>query len=140
MTTMTTVTARSGDNWYGGKREAGLLRFAIAITILNILGHTVLGFEQAWAHPFVSVLGAYAIELLLEAVDAWAQRRRAAFRGSAGALFRFLLSAHITGLAVSMLLYANQRYWVVAFASAAAICSKRLLRAPVAPPSAPRGV
>ena len=29
-------------------RLAALRRFAIAITILNVLGHTVLGFEQAW--------------------------------------------------------------------------------------------
>ena len=136
---MTTVMARSGDPWYGGKREAGLLRFALAITILNILGHTLLGFEQAWAHPVVALLAAYGTELVLEAADAWAQGRRAAFRGSAGAVFRFLLSAHITGLAVSMLLYANQRYWVVTFAAATAIASKRLFRVRVAQPGTPPG-
>jgi len=43
------------DNWYQNKRIGGLRRFAIAITILNILGHTVLGFEQAWAHPIVAL-------------------------------------------------------------------------------------
>ncbi|HBL25338.1 MAG TPA: enediyne biosynthesis protein UnbU, partial [Acidobacteria bacterium] len=32
-------------------RLTALRRFAIAITTLNVLGHTVLGFEQAWATP-----------------------------------------------------------------------------------------
>ena len=44
-------------------RLAGLRRFAIAITFLNILGHTFLGFEQSWAQPFVSLLAAYLMEL-----------------------------------------------------------------------------
>jgi hypothetical protein len=42
-----------------------------------------------------------------------------------------LLSAHITGLACAMLLYANDRIWVVCFASAVAITSKTLFRMPV---------
>jgi hypothetical protein len=40
-----------GDNWYQAKRLGGLWRFAVAITVLNIFGHTLLGFEQAWLHP-----------------------------------------------------------------------------------------
>jgi Na+-translocating ferredoxin:NAD+ oxidoreductase RnfD subunit len=40
----------------------------------------------------------------------------------------FLLPAHITGLAVAMLLYANDRLWPIAFASAAAIGSKAIFR------------
>jgi Na+-translocating ferredoxin:NAD+ oxidoreductase RnfD subunit len=43
----------------------------------------------------------------------------------------FLLSAHISGLAVAMLLYANERLWPVVFATAAAIGSKWVFRAPV---------
>ncbi len=43
-----------------------------------------------------------------------------------------LLSAHISGLATAMLLYANDRIWVVCFASAVAISSKTLFRMPVA--------
>ena len=43
----------------------------------------------------------------------------------------FLLSAHISALAVSMLLYYSDRLWVVAFAAAVSIASKTLLRAPV---------
>jgi hypothetical protein len=112
------------------KRLGGLWRFAIAISVLNILGHTWLGFEQAWAHPFVALAAAYFTELSIETVDALVNRRRPRFRGGVRTMVEFLLSAHITGLAVSMLLYTNQRFWVIAFAAAAAIASKALLRAP----------
>jgi Na+-translocating ferredoxin:NAD+ oxidoreductase RnfD subunit len=125
------------DNWYRNKRIGGLWRFAIAISVLNILGHTVLGFEQAWAHPIVALAVAYAMELSLEAIDAWAQGRRARFLGSPRTFAEFLLSAHITGLAVSMLLYPNERFWVTAFAVAVAIASKTLFRAAVAIPGVP---
>jgi Na+-translocating ferredoxin:NAD+ oxidoreductase RnfD subunit len=125
------------DNWYQNKRLGGLWRFAIAITVLNIVGHTVLGFEQAWAHPFVSLAAAYSMELSLEAIDAWAQSRRPRFLGSPRTFVEFLLSAHITGLAVGMLLYTNQRYWVVAFAAATAVASKHLFQVTVATPHCP---
>src|SRR3954464_7935515 len=94
------------DNWYQNKRIGGLWRFAIAISILNILGHTVLGFEQAWAHPFAALAAAYGMELSLEAIEAWARHRKPRFLGSLRTFIEFLLPAHITGLAVGMLLYA----------------------------------
>jgi hypothetical protein len=109
-------------------RLAALRRFATAITILNILGHTVLGFEQSLATPFVAVLVAYASEILLELVESWRLGRRPRFLGGFVKLADFLLSAHITGLAVAMLLYANERLLPVAFAAATAIGSKYLFR------------
>ena len=124
---MSQMSARR-DSWYGGKRTAGLLRFAIAISILNVLGHTLFGFEQAWAHPLIALATAYGVELVLEIADAWANHRRPMFLRSGHDLVVFLLPAHITGLAVSMLLYPNERFWVVAFASAVAIASKRVFR------------
>lgn len=126
------------DGWYRDKRLGGLRRFAISITILNILGHTVLGFEQAWLHPFVALATAYGMELGIEATHAWADNRRPKFMGSPRQLIDFLLPAHITALAVSMLLYTNERFWVLAFASAMAIGSKELFRAPAPIPSVPR--
>jgi Na+-translocating ferredoxin:NAD+ oxidoreductase RnfD subunit len=111
-------------------RLAGLRRFAIAISVLNILGHTVFGFEQSIAQPFVAVGAAYVMELLIELGDAWARKRKPHFIGGIGNLVDFLLSAHITGVAVAMLLYANERLWVVGFAAAAAIASKAMFRAP----------
>jgi hypothetical protein len=113
------------------KRLGGLRRFAVAISVLNILGHTVFGFEPAWAQPVVALATAYGMELLLESVDAWAHERRPKFLGGPRRFVDFLLPAHITALAVAMLLYADEQYWMIAFATAAAISSKLLLRAPV---------
>lgn len=112
-------------------RLAALRRFATAITILNILGHTVLGFEQAWATPFVALLAAYSTEILLEWMQARRLGKQPRFLAGGTAPIDFLLSAHISGLAVSMLLYANDRLWPIAFAAAAAIVSKYLFRAGV---------
>src|SRR5690349_14230230 len=112
-------------------RLGGLRRFAVAITVLNILGHVFFGFEQSFAQPVVAVAAAYATELLLEFVDARCNRRPLRFLGGGVEKFvDFLLSAHITGLACAMLLYANERLGPVIFASVVAICSKCLLRIP----------
>lgn len=116
------------SEWARARRIGGLRRFAVAISILNILGHTVFGFEQAWITPLVALVAAYATEILLETVDARLTGRRVAFSGGLGQFADFLLSAHITGLAVAMLLYANDRVWPVAFAAAAAIASKAVFR------------
>lgn len=110
-------------------RLAALRRFATAITILNILGHTVLGFEQSWAQPLVGVGSAYLAEILLEIVDSRLKGRRPRFLNGGTAPIDFLLSAHISGLAVSMLLYANDRLLPIAFAAVTAIGSKYIFRA-----------
>jgi hypothetical protein len=114
--------------WQDKNRLQGLRRFAIAITVLNLLGHLWFGFEQSFAQPLVAVAAAYAMELGLEALDAWSSRRRPHFAGGTGKLIDFLLSAHITGLACAMLLYANSRLLPVAFAAAAGIASKAMFR------------
>ena len=112
-------------------RLGGLRRFAVAITVLNVLGHAFFGFEQSFAQPVVAVLAAYSAELLLEIIDARCNRRPLRFLGGGARKFvDFLLSAHITGLACAMLLYANERLGPVIFASVVAICSKCVLRAP----------
>jgi hypothetical protein len=123
--------APSAERWTAAVRLAGLRRFAIAISVLNVLGHTVLGFEQSWAQPLAALAVAYTMELLLEAIDARANRRRPQFAGGVRPLVDFLLSPHITGLAVSMLLYANEHVMPIVFATAAALASKHVLRAPV---------
>jgi Na+-translocating ferredoxin:NAD+ oxidoreductase RnfD subunit len=118
----------TNDKWYQSKRTGGLRRFALAITFLNILGHTVLGFEQSWAQPLVALAIAYSTELALETVDAWAKRRTPRFIGTPVTFVDFMLSAHITGLAISMLIYANDRLWPVALAVAIAMGSKAIFR------------
>jgi hypothetical protein len=114
--------------WYSEKRLGGLSRFAAAITILNIAGHLFLGFEQPWIVPFVALGAAYATELIGESLDAFAQRRRPRFLGSVTDLIKFLLPAHITGLAVGMLLYACDALWPIALAANLAIASKYIIR------------
>jgi Na+-translocating ferredoxin:NAD+ oxidoreductase RnfD subunit len=112
-------------------RLGGLRRFAVAITVLNILGHAFFGFEQSFAQPLVALASAYSVELLLELIDARCNHRPLRFLGGGPRKFvEFLLSAHITGLACAMLLYANERLGPVIFASVVAICSKCLLRVP----------
>jgi hypothetical protein len=120
------------EAWARANRLGGLRRFAVAISVLNILGHTFFGFEQSWAQPLAALLTAYGTELLLEVVDARANGRQPRFLGGARHFIDFLLSAHISALAVAMLLYANDRIWPVVFGAAVAICSKAVLRAPVA--------
>jgi enediyne biosynthesis protein E5 len=112
-------------------RLPALRRFAVAITVLNILGHFYLGFEQSWAQPLVALATAYSIELLLELVSARAERRQPHFAGGFRQLVDFLLPAHITALAVAMLLYANDRLGPIAFATAVAVGSKAIVRVPV---------
>ncbi len=116
------------DDWAKTSRLGGLRRFAVAITILNLLGHTFFGFEQSFAQPLAAVASAYGTELFLELVDARIRRRRPNFLGGIVIFVDFFLSAHITGLAVAMLLYANDRIWPIVFATVVAITSKSVLR------------
>jgi hypothetical protein len=109
-------------------RLAALRRFATAITVLNLLGHTVLGFEQSWAQPLVGAFAAYATELILGTLDARLAGRRPKYLNGGTSLIDFLLPAHISGLAVSMLLYANDQLAPIAFAAVTAIASKYIFR------------
>ena len=112
-------------------RLAALRRFAITISVLNLLGHTVLGFENSWAQMFVALGTGYLAELLLEVVDAASSRRPRRFEGGIVNFIDFLLPAHISGMAVSMLLYCGDLLLPFAFASAVAIGSKALFTFPV---------
>lgn len=109
-------------------RFEALWRFALAITTLNVLGHTVFGFEQSWAQPLLSLATAYVLELLLEVIDARVTQRPLRFVGGWRPFLSFMLPAHITGLAVAMLLYTNDRLLPIMFATAAAIGSKAIFR------------
>jgi hypothetical protein len=121
------------DSWYDARRLGGLRRFALAITVFNVLGHTWFGFEQSWVQPFVGVGTAYLMEALLELLDCWTARRRPRFLGSLRQFVDFFLAAHISGMACSMLLYSSERVGPVAFAAAMAIGSKHVLRMQVGP-------
>lgn len=109
-------------------RIKALQRFAIAITVLNIAGFTFLGFEQSYAHPFISLFTGYFLEILFEIIESRNKGRSTRFSGGVPNFINFLLPAHITAMAVSMLLYTNQQYEVQIFATAFAILSKYLFR------------
>ncbi|AGL16744.1 hypothetical protein [Actinoplanes sp. N902-109] len=113
-------------------RYKALRNFAISMSVFNILGYTLLGFEQPWTWPFFALAVGYATELTVEVIAAWAQRRRPAFRGhGAWGVYTFLLPTHITALAANMLLYANDKFWPIAFAVVVAVGQKAVLQAPV---------
>lgn len=116
------------DTWIQARRLGGLRRFAVAITILNILGHAFFGFEQSWIQPLLSLATAYACELFIEWIEALADLRRPRFLLGWKQAVDFLLPAHITGLAVAMLLYSGDRVLPVMFAAAVAIASKATFR------------
>ncbi len=110
------------------KRLGGLRRFAISITVFNIIGRLLLGFEQSWAQMVAAVITAYTVELLLETISAWSNGRAPNFSGGWRKLVDFLLPAHIAAMAISMLLYSNDRIGAIIFAVVVAIGSKSVLR------------
>jgi hypothetical protein len=122
------MTANKMDAWVQSRRIGGLRRFGAAITIFNILGHTVFGFEQSWAQPFVALATTYSVEIFCECMDALAERRRPRFIGNWRNAIDFILPAHITGLAVAMLLYSSDHLLPTVLAAAVAIASKNTLR------------
>ncbi len=105
-------------------RLAALRRFATAITLLTIFGLLLLGFEASYAYVLVALAAGYAMELILETLEANIQKRPLRYSGGIVNFIDFLLPAHITSQAVAMLLYPNEQLWVMAFASAMATGSK----------------
>ncbi|MGA5895060.1 enediyne biosynthesis protein [Streptomyces venetus] len=110
-----------------------LRNFALSISAFNIFGYTLLGFEQAWIFPIIAVAVGYITELTLETIAAWAQRRPARYRGRGlRGPYEFLLPAHITSLAVNMLIYTNDHIGPVIFGVIVGVSGKYILQAPIA--------
>jgi hypothetical protein len=113
-------------------RYLALRNFAISLSVFNVLGYTVLGFEQPWLWPFLALATGYTVELAFEKLSAWAERREPRYRGrGARGLYEFLLPAHITSLAVNMLLYANNQWWPIMFGVTVGVAQKHVLKAPI---------
>jgi hypothetical protein len=121
-------------------RLPALRRFALAISVLTVAGHLLLGFEASWAAVAVALATAYGTDALFEVLNARTEGRRPHFTEGALPCMDFFLSSHISGLAISMLLFSNQQLWPIAFATAVAACSKVLLRVPVLMPASADGV
>lgn len=111
------------------KRSKALRRFAMSITLATVLGHTVLGFEQAYLTPVVGVLTGLLAEAAFETIEAWATRRRPRFAGlTRGQLIDFFLPAYIGGLACAMLMYGNANLMPTVLAVLIAVGSKYVIR------------
>ncbi|WP_222719857.1 enediyne biosynthesis protein [Actinokineospora xionganensis] len=109
-----------------------LRNFAISISVFNIVGYAFLGFEQPWVWPFIALATGYAVELGLEKIGARSEGRDPRYLGGGfKGLVQFLFPAHITSLAVNMLIYVNDRVWVLVFGVTLAVGAKWILRAPV---------
>lgn len=113
------------------RRNAALRRFALSITAFTILGAFWLGFEDSWAQPVVALVTAYVLELALETLEAATVGRPARYRGGRSAFFHFMLPPHITALSIALLVYPNARLMPIVFATAVAVGSKFIVRAPV---------
>jgi len=117
----------------GDPRYLALRNFAISISVFNVFGYTLLGFEQPWLWPLLAVLSAYSTEFIFELIHSWAFQHRPRFLGNGPrGIYEFLLPSHITALAVNMLLYANNQFWPVLFGVVIAVSQKHFLQAPIA--------
>jgi len=114
------------------KHITALRRFAISISVFNTAGYIFLGFEQPWIWPFVAIATGYTVELVLEKIGSRVEGRAPRYAGNGfKGLMEFLFPAHITSIALNMLIYVNDRIWVMIFAVTLAVAAKWILRAPV---------
>jgi hypothetical protein len=114
------------------KVTMALRNFAMSITVFNIIGYALLGFEQPYIWPFIALLTGYTVEIGLEVVAAKIEARSPRFAGNGvRGMVEFLYPAHITSLAMNMLIYVNDRVWVLVFGVTFAVGAKWILRAPV---------
>ncbi|MGX1134207.1 hypothetical protein RKD49_006397 [Streptomyces glaucescens] len=141
MTATVTQPAAGQAPQAGAPRPAGkpdprylaLRNFAISISVFNIFGYTLLGFEQPWLWPILAVLCGYTTEIGLELISAWAYKRAPRFRGrGVRGVYEFLLPAHITSLAVSMLTYGNDLFVPILFGVVVGVGGKHVFQAPIA--------
>jgi enediyne biosynthesis protein E5 len=107
----------------------GLRTSATLATVLALLGHTVFGFEQSLAQVVVALLAGHSSALLFEWVDARANGVQPGFAGGGWKkLVDYQLSAHMTSITLSFLIFVNERLWIMAFTVVLAIASKYVLR------------
>jgi hypothetical protein len=112
-------------------RMFALWWFTSLLVVWNVIGHTVLGFEQSWATPVVAIATAVGVSMLFDWIDARARGRALRFAGSGADFWSFLPACLIPGFACAMLLYTNERLLPLVFAVVLSIGSKLIFRAPV---------
>ncbi|HEY1624239.1 MAG TPA: enediyne biosynthesis protein [Streptosporangiaceae bacterium] len=113
-------------------RYLALRNFALSISVFNVFGYTLLGFEQPWLFALFAVITGHVTDITFETIMAWAYKRKPEYRGRGmRGLYEFMLPAQITSLAVNMLLYANNQFWPIMFGVMVAVTSKYVFRAPI---------
>src|SRR5262245_2104140 len=83
------------------RRYFALWYFTTLLIVWNILGHTVLGFEQSHLQSLVGVSTAVLLQVLLEWIDARVNGRKPRYAGSWADFINFLPPAIIPGLALT---------------------------------------
>ncbi len=106
-----------------------LRRLAGSVTGVTVLGHCLLGFEQAHLAPVVGAVTGVTAELVLETVDAWAYGLRPRYLDRRpGRRADLLLPSYVDGLLCAMLLYGDAHLAPVALATLIAVGSRYALR------------
>jgi len=113
-------------------RLFALWYFTVLMTVWWIGGILFLGFEQSWAQFALGAGTAIVLQFVLMWVHVKSHDLSPPYAGGFWPLVNFLIPAYLPGIAVTMLLYPNERLMPVVFAAALAICSKAIFRAPVA--------
>lgn len=107
----------------------GLRTSATLATIFTLFGHNLFGFEQSTTHVLVGLFTGYVSAILFELLDATVNQRRAGYLGGGVKHFvDWMLSAHMTSITMTFLLYTQRDLSVLAFAVALAIGSKYFFR------------
>ncbi|WP_436759954.1 enediyne biosynthesis protein UnbU [Streptosporangium sp. V21-05] len=125
----------------GRKRDEAFRRLAESLTVITVLGHTVLGFEQSCLAPVVGVLTGVTAEFALETVEAWSRRRPPRYLGVPRArVVAFFLPSYVCGLLCAMLLYGNGHLMPVVLAVLIGVGGTYVFRVTPAPqtPRVPR--
>lgn len=120
------------NHWINDVRSAALIRFSLSLTLLNVLGYTLLGFEPAIITPFFAVLIAVLMQILIETCQSSTTETKPAFLINEGAsIYLHFLPAYISALAISMLVFSNGSLYEIVFAILVAVGSKYVFIAPV---------
>jgi enediyne biosynthesis protein E5 len=126
----------STNLWNSSIRNKALIRFALALSTLNILGYSFLGFEPAIITPFFAISVAITAQLFIEFSQSLVTNTKPEiFNLSYQEKIVYFLPAYISALAISMLLFSNGSLYEIAFATCLAIASKFVFVAPANPSS-----
>lgn len=112
--------------------KKALINSSALATLLVLLGHTVLGFEQSYMQLVVAMLAGYGAAILFETVDAKCHNRPVRYLNkNKESVVLFFLGPHMTAVTMSFLVYVNDSMWAMAFAVTMAIGSKHVFRTKV---------